>query len=80
MRVAVFERRAGGAGGGAGAGFEEDSPLAIQQIALCCESRRLAVALPHGHVVLFKFRKADTHAETHVRITHSLRVFNYYRY
>ncbi|XP_050563515.1 syntaxin-binding protein 5 isoform X6 [Spodoptera frugiperda] len=62
----VFERRAGGAGGGAGAGFEEDSPLAIQQIALCCESRRLAVALPHGHVVLFKFRKADTHAETHV--------------
>ncbi|XP_022827797.1 syntaxin-binding protein 5 isoform X4 [Spodoptera litura] len=58
----VFERRSGGAG----AGFEEDSPLAIQQIALCCESRRLAVALPHGHVVLFKFRKADTHAETHV--------------
>ncbi|KAH9645762.1 hypothetical protein HF086_002689 [Spodoptera exigua] len=49
-----------------GAAFEEESPLAIQQIALCCESRRLAVALPHGHVVLFKFRKADTHAETHV--------------
>lgn len=57
---AVFERRAGGSC------YEEDSPLAIQQVALCAESRRLAVALPHGHVVLFKFRKNETHGETHV--------------
>ncbi|KAG6460221.1 hypothetical protein O3G_MSEX011851 [Manduca sexta] len=62
----VFERRGGGAGGAGGAGAAEDSPLAIQQMALCAESRRLAVALPHGHVVLFKFRKTDTHGETHV--------------
>ncbi|XP_028165902.1 syntaxin-binding protein 5 [Ostrinia furnacalis] len=56
----VFERRSGTGRG------EEDAPLAIQQLALCAESRRLCVALPHGHVVLFKFRKADTHQETHV--------------
>ncbi|XP_045449692.1 syntaxin-binding protein 5 [Melitaea cinxia] len=53
----VFERRAG---------YEEESPLAIQQAALCAESRRLCVALPHGHVVLFKFRKTEQAAETHV--------------
>ncbi|CAH2085087.1 unnamed protein product [Euphydryas editha] len=53
----VFERRSG---------YEEESPLAIQQAALCAESRRLCVALPHGHVVLFKFRKTEVHAETHV--------------
>ncbi|XP_026488659.1 syntaxin-binding protein 5 isoform X1 [Vanessa tameamea] len=53
----VFERRGG---------YEEESPLAVQQAALCAESRRLCVALPHGHVVLFKFRKAEVHAETHV--------------
>lgn len=64
--VAVFERRQGSS---AGAAYEEDSPLAIQQLALCAESRRLAVALPHGHVILFKFRKAETHTETQV---HSL--------
>ncbi|XP_047025165.1 syntaxin-binding protein 5 isoform X1 [Helicoverpa zea] len=57
----VFERR----GGAGGCGYE-DSPLAVQQIALCAESRRLALALPHGHVVLFKFRKGDTHGDTHV--------------
>ncbi|XP_026736123.1 syntaxin-binding protein 5 isoform X2 [Trichoplusia ni] len=56
----VFERRAGGSC------YEEESPLGIQQVALCAESRRLAVALPHGHVVLFKFRKNETHGETHV--------------
>ncbi|KAJ8716401.1 hypothetical protein PYW07_003028 [Mythimna separata] len=56
----VFERRPGGAC------YSDESPLAIQQIALCAESRRLAVALPHGHVVLFKFRKSETHGETHV--------------
>lgn len=58
--IAVFERRASGST----AGYEEEAPLAIQQVALCAESRRLAVALPHGHVVLFKFRKAETHGET----------------
>lgn len=56
----MFERRASGST----AGYEEEAPLAIQQVALCAESRRLAVALPHGHVVLFKFRKAETHGET----------------
>ncbi|CAH2210281.1 jg3092 [Pararge aegeria aegeria] len=56
----VFERRGGGGG------YDEDSPLAIQQAALCAESRKLCVALPHGHVVLFKFRKAEVQAETHV--------------
>lgn len=63
--VAVFERRASGST----AGYEEEAPLAIQQVALCAESRRLAVALPHGHVVLFKFRKSETHGETCVSIT-----------
>ncbi|KAJ0183057.1 hypothetical protein K1T71_001033 [Dendrolimus kikuchii] len=62
----VFERRGGGSSGGGGGSWEEDSPLAIHQIALCGESRRLAAALPHGHVLLFKFRKAETHTETHV--------------
>ncbi|XP_061713961.1 syntaxin-binding protein 5 isoform X2 [Cydia pomonella] len=60
----VFERR-GSVSGGYGGG-SDDCPLAIQQAALCAESRRLCAALPHGHVVLFKFRKQDTHAETHV--------------
>ena len=64
----VFERRAGGAGGAGGLGAEEEAPLAVQQAALCAESRRLCVALPHGHVVLFKFRKSEVHAETHVSI------------
>ncbi|XP_013166003.1 PREDICTED: syntaxin-binding protein 5 isoform X2 [Papilio xuthus] len=53
----VFERRGG---------WEEEGALSIQQVALCAESRRLSVALPHGHVVLFKFRKTETTAETHV--------------
>ncbi|XP_072932411.1 syntaxin-binding protein 5 isoform X3 [Epargyreus clarus] len=57
----VFERRGGGS-----SGYEEETPLAIQHVALCAESRRLCVALPHGHVVLFKFRKTDVHSETHV--------------
>ncbi|KAI5637671.1 LLGL2 domain-containing protein [Phthorimaea operculella] len=57
----VFERNSTG-----GYGTTDDSPLSIQQTALCAESRRLAVALPHGHVLLFKFRKAETTAETHV--------------
>lgn len=61
--LAVFERRGSVSGAPYGA---EDSPLAIQQVALCAESRRLCTALPHGHVVLFKFRKQDTQAETHV--------------
>ncbi|KAG7298916.1 hypothetical protein JYU34_017374 [Plutella xylostella] len=59
----VFERRSGASYGGAG---DEESPLAIQQVALCAESRRLAVALPHGHVLLFKFRKSETITETSV--------------
>ncbi|KAL0879849.1 hypothetical protein ABMA27_002384 [Loxostege sticticalis] len=58
----VFERRASVSGGCC----DEETPLAIQQLALCAESRRLCVALPHGHVVLFKFRKTETHGETHV--------------
>ncbi|CAG5002767.1 unnamed protein product [Parnassius apollo] len=65
----VFERRGGGssgAGGGGGFGGEEEGALAIQLLALCAESRRLSVALPHGHIVLFKFRKAEATAETHV--------------
>ncbi|XP_061378648.1 syntaxin-binding protein 5 isoform X6 [Danaus plexippus] len=53
----VFERRGG---------YEEESPLCVSAASLCAESRRLAVALPHGHVVLFKFRKTEMHAETHV--------------
>ncbi|XP_075975059.1 syntaxin-binding protein tomosyn isoform X2 [Anticarsia gemmatalis] len=57
----VFERRSSGS-----VCYEEESPLAIQQAALCAESRRLGVALPHGHVVLFKFRKNETHGETQV--------------
>ncbi|XP_041979761.1 syntaxin-binding protein 5 isoform X6 [Aricia agestis] len=57
----VFERRASGS---SGSGCEEE--LAVGALALCAESRRLAVALPHGHVVLFKFRKTETQAETHV--------------
>ncbi|XP_069358007.1 syntaxin-binding protein 5 isoform X8 [Maniola hyperantus] len=56
----VFERRGGSCS------YEEDAPLAIQQAALCAESRRLCVALPHGHVILFKFRKTEVQAETHV--------------
>ncbi|XP_045769511.1 syntaxin-binding protein 5 isoform X1 [Maniola jurtina] len=56
----VFERRGGSCS------YEEDTPLAIQQAALCAESRRLCVALPHGHVILFKFRKTEVQAETHV--------------
>ncbi|XP_049872687.1 syntaxin-binding protein 5 isoform X2 [Pectinophora gossypiella] len=60
----VFERRTSSTAGGYAA--EEETPLAIQQLALCAESRRLVVALPHGHVVLFKFRKSETHGETHV--------------
>ncbi|CAH2046686.1 unnamed protein product, partial [Iphiclides podalirius] len=53
----VFERRGG---------WEEEGALSIQQLSLCAESRRLSVALPHGHVVLFKYRKAEATAETHV--------------
>ncbi|XP_045532237.1 syntaxin-binding protein 5 isoform X7 [Pieris brassicae] len=63
----VFERRAGSAGSASSmGGNEEDSPLGIQQVALCAESRRLCVALPHGHVLLFKFRKQELTAQTHV--------------
>lgn len=69
--ISVFERRQGSSAGA----YEEDSPLAIQQLALCAESRRLAVAFPHGHVVLFKFRKAETHTETQVPFTCEKRAF-----
>ncbi|XP_045485462.1 syntaxin-binding protein 5 isoform X9 [Pieris rapae] len=63
----VFERRAGSSGSASSmGGNEEDSPLGIQQVALCAESRRLCVALPHGHVLLFKFRKQELTAQTHV--------------
>ncbi|GBP86146.1 Syntaxin-binding protein 5-like [Eumeta japonica] len=57
----VFERRAG-----SWTGNEEESPLAVQLVTLCAESRRLCVALPAGHVLLFKFRKTETGSETHV--------------
>ncbi|CAK1541946.1 unnamed protein product [Leptosia nina] len=64
----VFERRTN-SGSGSGVSVlcgEEDSPLSIQHMALCAESRRLCVALPHGHVLLFKFRKQELMAQTHV--------------
>lgn len=41
----------------------DDDPLAIQLIAMCAESRRLAVAASGGHVILFKFRKTESTAE-----------------
>lgn len=62
----VFERRGGGSGSSAGGFGEEEAPLGVQALALCAESRRLAVALPHGHVLLFKFRKTEAVSETHV--------------
>jgi syntaxin-binding protein 5 len=42
----------------------DDDPLAIQIISLCAESRRLCIAGNSGHVVLFKFRKAECNSET----------------
>lgn len=41
----------------------DDDPLAVQMISLCAESRRLCVAGASGHVVLFKFRKAESVSE-----------------
>ncbi|XP_055303976.1 syntaxin-binding protein 5 isoform X12 [Sitodiplosis mosellana] len=41
----------------------DDDPLAIQMISLCAESRRLCVAGASGHVILFKFRKAESVSE-----------------
>lgn len=42
----------------------DDDPLAIQMISMCPESRRLCIAGLSGHVILFKFRKAECQAET----------------
>lgn len=41
----------------------DDDPLAVQMISLCAESRRLCVAGASGHVILFKFRKAESVSE-----------------
>ncbi|XP_067638462.1 syntaxin-binding protein 5 isoform X2 [Eurosta solidaginis] len=40
-----------------------ENPLAVQHIHLCSESRRLCVAGSVGHVMLFKFRKAEVTSE-----------------
>ncbi|XP_058838806.1 syntaxin-binding protein 5 [Topomyia yanbarensis] len=37
----------------------EDDPLSITAIALCAESRKLCLSINSGHVVLFKFRRAE---------------------
>ncbi|XP_011698609.1 PREDICTED: syntaxin-binding protein 5 isoform X3 [Wasmannia auropunctata] len=41
----------------------EEDPLAIQLIFLCPESRKLAIAGSGKHVVLFKFKKAESMSE-----------------
>lgn len=41
----------------------EDEPLAVQLVYLCSESRRLCIAGASGHVILFKFRKAESTAD-----------------
>ncbi|XP_055586546.1 syntaxin-binding protein 5 isoform X3 [Uranotaenia lowii] len=38
----------------------EDDPLSISAISLCAESRKLCIATNSGHVVLFKFRRAES--------------------
>ncbi|VVC88074.1 unnamed protein product [Leptidea sinapis] len=49
-KLKLFERRgSAGSGSGSVSGGDEESPLSVQAMALCAESRRLAVALPHGH-------------------------------
>ena len=40
--------------------------LAVQQMTFCPESRLLAVAAASGLVILFKFRRQETSAETSV--------------
>lgn len=47
----------------------DDDPLAIQMISLCAESRRLCVAGASGHVILFKFRKAESVSEYLVSVS-----------
>ncbi|XP_055615497.1 syntaxin-binding protein 5 isoform X4 [Toxorhynchites rutilus septentrionalis] len=38
----------------------DDDSLSISAIALCAESRKLCIATSTGHVVLFKFRRAES--------------------
>ncbi|KAL1378046.1 hypothetical protein pipiens_015856 [Culex pipiens pipiens] len=38
----------------------DDDPLSISAISLCAESRKLCTATSSGHVVLFKFRRAES--------------------
>ncbi|XP_058468131.1 syntaxin-binding protein 5 isoform X2 [Malaya genurostris] len=38
----------------------EEDPLSISAISLCAESRKLCIAISSGHVVLFKFRRAES--------------------
>uniref|UniRef100_A0A1Q3FYI9 Putative tomosyn n=1 Tax=Culex tarsalis TaxID=7177 RepID=A0A1Q3FYI9_CULTA len=38
----------------------DDDPLSISAISLCAESRKLCIATSSGHVVLFKFRRAES--------------------
>lgn len=41
----------------------EEDPLAIHQMHLCPECRKLAIAGAGRHVVLFKFKKAESMSE-----------------
>ncbi|XP_053682350.1 syntaxin-binding protein 5 isoform X3 [Sabethes cyaneus] len=38
----------------------EDEPLSISTLSLCAESRKLCVAVNSGHVMLFKFKRAES--------------------
>lgn len=64
----VFEKsrpKRTGDGGAAEAPMAPDKPhLAVKQLALCPESRLLAVAGASGHVILFKFRRQEASAES----------------
>jgi len=44
----------------------DDDPFAVQYLALCPESRLLAVAGASSQVLVFKFRKQETISETNV--------------
>ena len=45
---------------------QDDDPFAIQQIALCAESRLLCVANASSHVLLFRFSKSESMTEVPV--------------
>lgn len=44
----------------------DDDPFAIEVISLCPESRKLCVAGASSHVILFKFRKAESSSDVAV--------------